>query len=234
MPGRFSKYLSLVVSVIMHSIVFVFFYYASQHYNPDSNGYISLDIAEEPAGGGSGGNTMAAVPEPEEKISSTEKRTEEKIKLEEKKVPAEKSSTTGSQTSNQNGNGKGTPGSGTGTGNGTGKGGISLGIPIPKPPKEDVYLVAVDEMPEPVGGDEAIESKIIVPPTARQKGITGTVFVLAFVDEMGSVRKVLLTKGIGYGCDEAAMNAVSRTRFKPGKQNGIPVKVQVQVPVAIR
>ena len=237
MPERFPKYISLAVSVILHSLVFIFFYYASQHYNPDANGYISLSLAEEPAGGG-GGETLAAAPEPEEKINTSEKKIEDKIKPEQKKAIEEKPISANTQSSNQKGNGTGTPGggtgNGTGSGTGTGKGGISLGIPIPKPPKEDVYLVAVDEMPEPIGGEEAIESKVIIPKQAKQKGITGTVFVLAFIDEMGAVRKVMLTKGIGFGCDEAAMNAVSRTRFKPGKQNGVPEKVQVQVPVAIR
>ena len=239
MPGRFPKYLSLAASVILHSLVFIFFYYAPRNYNPDANGFITLGFADEPAGGGNGGsaNAQIAEPEPEEKINTGEKKAKEKAIPELKKISQEKPSNVSAE-STQKGIGTGTGGNGTGTGSGSGtgsgKGGFSFGIPIPKPPKEDIYLVAVDEMPEPIGGDEAIESKVVIPQQARQRKITGTVFVLAFVDELGSVRKTLLTKGIGYGCDEAAMNAVSRTRFKPGRQDGRPVKVQVQVPVAIR
>jgi protein TonB len=43
-----------------------------------------------------------------------------------------------------------------------------------------------------------------------------------------------LLKGIGAGCDEAAMAAVRKVRFTPGKQRGLPVKVKVSVPVLFR
>ena len=62
----------------------------------------------------------------------------------------------------------------------------------------------------------------------------GRVFVKAFVDENGNVNKVELIRGIGAGCDEAAIAAVEQTRFKPGKQRGKPVKVQVTVPVLFK
>ena len=50
----------------------------------------------------------------------------------------------------------------------------------------------------------------------------------------GIVTKVELIRGIGAGCDEAAMDAVHKTKFKPGKQRGKPVKVQVTVPVLFK
>jgi len=99
--------------------------------------------------------------------------------------------------------------------------------------EEPQYFVAVEEMPEPIGGIQAIQSKIVYPEIAKRAGVEGKVYVLAFVDENGNVTKVTLTKGIGAGCDEAAMEAVRKTKFKPGKQRGKPVKVQVQIPVEI-
>jgi TonB family protein len=241
MPENFSKYLSSAVSIVLHSLVFLIFYFATQHYNPDTNGFIELGFSDGPAGGGSGG-TSETFEEPKEKINSGEKINDEKISPLSKPIVKEKSSTSSTtEVNQQKGSGTGGTGTGTGTGSGSGsgsgtgsgKGGFSLGLPVAKP-KEDVYLIAVEEMPEPLGGIESINSKVVRPIQAKQKGVNGTVFVQAFVDELGAVRKVMLTKGIGHGCDEAAMNAVSRSRFKPGKQSGRAVKVQVQIPVSVR
>lgn len=110
--------------------------------------------------------------------------------------------------------------------------------PPPPPPVEEedepVFFVAVEQMPEPIGGISAIQSKIAYPEIAKRAGVQGRVFVKAFVDESGIVTKVELIKGIGAGCDEAAMSAVAQTKFYPGKQRGKPVKVQVTVPVLFK
>lgn len=111
----------------------------------------------------------------------------------------------------------------------------------PPPPKEEkkveeepTYFVAVEEMPEPIGGIKAIQEKIVYPEIAKRAGVEGKVYVLAFVDETGTVTKAQVIKGIGAGCDEAALDAVLKTKFKPGKQRGKPVKVQVSVPIIFK
>jgi TonB family C-terminal domain len=112
----------------------------------------------------------------------------------------------------------------------------------PPPPKEDkkvveeepVYFVAVEEMPEPIGGISAIQQKIVYPEIAKRAGVEGKVYVLAFVDESGTVTDAKIIKGIGAGCDEAALDAVKKTKFKPGKQRGKAVKVQVSIPVVFK
>ena len=110
----------------------------------------------------------------------------------------------------------------------------------PPPPKveeeevEPVFFVAVEEMPEPIGGIGAIQSKIVYPEIAKRAGVQGRVYVKAYVDESGRVNKVELIRGIDAGCDEAAMDAVKSVMFKPGKQRGKPVKVQVTVPVLFK
>ncbi len=43
-----------------------------------------------------------------------------------------------------------------------------------------------------------------------------------------------IIKGIGAGCDEAAIDAVKQTKFTPGKQKGKPVKVQVSIPIVFK
>ncbi len=108
------------------------------------------------------------------------------------------------------------------------------------PPKEEkkveepVYFVAVEEMPEPIGGLKSIQSKITYPDLARKAGIEGKVFILAYVDENGNVTKAEVVKGIGLGCDEAALDAVLSTKFKPGKQRGKPIKVKITIPITFK
>jgi periplasmic protein TonB len=96
------------------------------------------------------------------------------------------------------------------------------------------YFVAVEEMPEPIGGIKAIQEKITYPEIAKRAGVEGKVYILAFVDENGNVTKAQVLKGIGAGCDEAAQDAVLQTKFKPGKQRGTPVKVQVSIPIVFK
>ena len=100
--------------------------------------------------------------------------------------------------------------------------------------KAPTYFVAVEEMPEPIGGIKAIQEKISYPEIAKRAGVEGKVYILAFVDENGNVTKAQVLKGIGAGCDEAALDAVQKTKFKPGKQRGVPVKVQVSIPIIFK
>ncbi|MCW9064822.1 MAG: TonB family protein [Ignavibacteriaceae bacterium] len=109
------------------------------------------------------------------------------------------------------------------------------------PPKEVIeeaaeptFFVAVEEMPQPIGGLQGIQAKISYPEIAKRAGVEGKVFIRAFVDETGTVVNAEVVKGIGGGCDEAALDAIMKTKFTPGKQRGKPIKVQVTVPVHFR
>jgi len=114
--------------------------------------------------------------------------------------------------------------------------------PPPQPPKgvtkiieeENHFFVAAEEMPEPIGGIQAIHSKIIYPEIAVRTSIQGLVSILAYVDETGNVVRTEVLKGIGGGCDETAEAAVKATLFKAGKQRDKPVKVKVTVPIHFR
>jgi periplasmic protein TonB len=110
-------------------------------------------------------------------------------------------------------------------------------VPPPAPPIADdedefgSYFVAVETMPEIIGGIQSLARNLVYPELARRAGVEGTVYILAYVDEQGVVRHTEIARGIGAGCDEAAAEAVSKARFKPGLQRGQPVKVRVMVPV---
>ena len=111
--------------------------------------------------------------------------------------------------------------------------------PPPPPPvedrkiveKEEIFFVVAEDMPEPIGGLSEIQKKIKYPELAIKAGIEGRVIINAFVDEFGVVNRAKIFKGIGGGCDESALDALLKTKFKPGLQRGKPVKVQVKVPV---
>jgi protein TonB len=66
------------------------------------------------------------------------------------------------------------------------------------------------------------------PRLAQQAGITGTVIMYVVVDEKGNVIKAEVYKSSGtVSLDEAALRAAYKCKFKPGIQNGRPVKVGV-------
>ncbi|MBN1292752.1 MAG: TonB family protein [Candidatus Latescibacteria bacterium] len=67
------------------------------------------------------------------------------------------------------------------------------------------------------------------PKSAQNAGIEGTVFVRALVGKTGNVEKVEVLKGPA-ALHEAATNAAFATKFKPAKQNDLPVSCWVQMP----
>jgi protein TonB len=89
-------------------------------------------------------------------------------------------------------------------------------------------------MPGPIVGIQSIQSKIKYPEKAKQMGVEGKVYIVAYVDETGNVTDAKIIKGIGAGCDEAAIDAIKQTKFTPGKQKGKPVKVQVSIPIVFK
>ncbi len=100
--------------------------------------------------------------------------------------------------------------------------------------EEPSFFVAVEEMPELIGGLAQLQSRIKYPDIAKRVGVEGKVLIQALVDEKGDVVSVKTLKGIGAGCDEEAMNAVKDSKFVPGKQRGKNVKVQVTIPIVFK
>lgn len=109
----------------------------------------------------------------------------------------------------------------------------------PAPPIEEDdepdFFVVVENMPEMVGGQQALYSVLRYPDIARRAGIEGRVIIQFIVDEQGIVRdpRVVRSAG-GGGLDEAAIEAIQRVRFTPGMQRGRPVRVQMTQPVIFR
>ena len=66
---------------------------------------------------------------------------------------------------------------------------------------------------------------------ARNARITGTVLLDVIVDSKGQVRDIRILRGIGWGLEEKAAEAVSKWKFRPGSRNGEPAAVQTRVEV---
>ncbi len=103
------------------------------------------------------------------------------------------------------------------------------------PDKNGVYQI-VEEMPKFPGGEDAlmdyVSKNVVYPKEAQEKGISGRVFVGFIVEKDGSVSDVKVLRGIGGGCDEEAVRVISGLpKWKPGKQEGKPVRVSYQMPI---
>ena len=66
---------------------------------------------------------------------------------------------------------------------------------------------------------------------ARRKKLSGSVLIGLQVDADGKTSHVRVIRGIGYGLDEKAVEAVSKYKFKPAMRDGVPVAVEVNVQV---
>lgn len=93
------------------------------------------------------------------------------------------------------------------------------------------YLAFAEKMPEPIGGLSAIYQKIKYPDIAKRAGVEGKVYLLAFINEIGDVDDVKIIKGLGAGCDEAAIKAVKSTKFNPGVSAGKTAKIKLSLQV---
>ena len=103
------------------------------------------------------------------------------------------------------------------------------------PDKNGVYQI-VEEMPQYPGGEAAmmdyVAKNVVYPKDAQEKEISGRVFVGFVVEKDGSIGEVKLLRGIGGGCDEEAVRVVKgMPKWKPGKQEGKPVRVSYQMPI---
>jgi protein TonB len=112
--------------------------------------------------------------------------------------------------------------------------------PPPPPPPDQIddsvpVFVPHDEPPQPIGGYQAIQRKLVYPEIARKAGVEGRVMIWAQIGEDGSVVRTRVMKSLGpNGCDEAAMKAIRDVKWKPAMQRDKPVRVWVAVPVDFR
>lgn len=93
-------------------------------------------------------------------------------------------------------------------------------------------------MPSFPGGESKLREYIIknfnYPDYERTHGISGTSNVSFVVEKDGSLTDIKVVKGVpkGSGCDAEGIRLVKQMpRWKPGIQNGKPVRVQMSLPI---
>jgi hypothetical protein len=222
--------LSFGIAVLLHGALLIFLFLSQK--TPDSSGtaivqnFVAADVLPEKE---SEPLKESSEQQPVQQAAKVQTAKKDVVLTPSKNIPNNNQTGGGSTTGFKNGDAgeaiasKGSGGEGYGTGSGSG---VAY-------QNQDVYRVAVEEMPEPYGGVEAIRSK--VKSQIANSGISSavSVYVLAFIDESGIVRKVQITKGVGRGIDEIIASAVQRTRFRPGKDKGRVVKVQMHIGIPV-
>ncbi len=66
---------------------------------------------------------------------------------------------------------------------------------------------------------------------ARAAKVQGTVLLAVVIGTDGTAGDVQLRKGVGYGLDEQALDAITQWTFKPGMRDGMAVPVQATIEV---
>jgi TonB family protein len=124
-------------------------------------------------------------------------------------------------------------GGGTGTGTGTGSGeGNGAGI-------GDGSIAGIGGGPYRPGAGITPPSllrevKPVYTEDGRRRGIEGEVEMDVVVRSDGTVGTVNITRGLGAGLDQRAIDAVRQWRFTPARRHGKPVDVLVEVAVEFR
>lgn len=113
--------------------------------------------------------------------------------------------------------------------------GTGTGVVAPPPPE---IFTFVEEMPEaPYDVNRYLAENIRYPANAQEFNIQGKIAIQFVVSEDGSISDVKVAGGrkLGGGLEEEAIRVVkSMPKWKPGKQNGRPVKVYYTLPVNFR
>jgi len=106
----------------------------------------------------------------------------------------------------------------------------NLDAPPPPPSGPKVKFIPYDDPPVAI-----TPIRPVYPEIAQEAGIEGVVVVQAFIDKKGRVKETLILKGVpNTGLDEAAMEAIRNTRFRPAKQRERSVGVWISIPVNFR
>ena len=93
----------------------------------------------------------------------------------------------------------------------------------PQPPQRNVTPPRAIYRPLPEFSDQA-----------RKKKIQGVVVLSLIVTVDGTVRDVKVVKGLGYGLDEKAVQAVSQWKFEPALKDGEPIEKEIKVETDFR
>jgi protein TonB len=99
-----------------------------------------------------------------------------------------------------------------------------------------VEVGTLEVMPEPVGGAAAwakfLQKNLRFPAVAQDQGVSGRVILSFIIEKDGQLSNIKIERGAGYGFDEEALRVLKLAKaWKPGIQNGQPVRVRYNIPI---
>ncbi|MGV3599402.1 MAG: energy transducer TonB [Bacteroidota bacterium] len=120
--------------------------------------------------------------------------------------------------------------------------------PVPEPSLEpepvvddnNTVFVVAEQMPEFIGGVMAfhtfVAKNIVYPEIAVEMGIEGTVYLGFIVNKDSSISNLKVLKTVDESLSKEAIRVLKLTdkMWKPGKQNGNLVRVEMRIPIKIR
>ncbi|MCP5061681.1 MAG: energy transducer TonB [Ignavibacteriae bacterium] len=102
---------------------------------------------------------------------------------------------------------------------------------LPESYTEKDFMVLPDVTAKPIGGYSGIAKKVTYPEIAIRYKKEGEVSVKSYVNETGKVIGVQVLRAEGYGFEEAAVEAIKKTKFEPAYQDGKPIKSIYVIPI---
>ena len=101
---------------------------------------------------------------------------------------------------------------------------------------EGCCIDIIEYGPEFPGGMDSLykfmRDSLRYPKEALEKRIEGKVYITFVVEKDGSITDPRVLRDIGGGCGEEAIRMVmTMPKWEPGKQSGVPVRVQFNLPV---
>ena len=121
-----------------------------------------------------------------------------------------------------------------------------LKVSLPPPPDkedkkgiDDSPMLFVEQQPEFKDGLKAmyrfLSDNIKYPTVARENNIEGTVYVGFVVGRDGTIRDVVIKRGLGGGLNEEAVRVIQlMPKWNAGKQNGKAVSVAFTLPIKFK
>lgn len=113
-------------------------------------------------------------------------------------------------------------------------------LPAPADPavlqklKTRPILEFAEQMPDITGGMGAYYIHIEYPPAAIAAGIEGRLVLNFVVEPDGSPTGIEVLQSLHPLCDSSAVHALRKTRFIPGRQNGVAARVRMRLPIRFR
>ena len=122
---------------------------------------------------------------------------------------------------------------------------IRIDLPVGEGPKDqevtedaEHIFTSVEVAPAPQGGLEEFYKYVArnynYPPQAQEQGVSGRVLLQFVVERDGSLTDIQVLRDLKYGTGEEAVRMLKRApKWKPGIQNGRPVRVQFTLPIQL-